>query len=106
MGSGTDVSKETADMIIMDDNFKSIVEGVKEGRAAYSNIRKITYFLLSTSIAEVLFFILALVCGAGTPLLPIQLLWLNIVTDGLQDVALSLEKPEKGINQSIQHSDE
>ena len=97
MGSGTDVSKETADMIIMDDNFKSIVEGVKEGRAAYSNIRKITYFLLSTSIAEVLFFILALVCGAGTPLLPIQLLWLNIVTDGLQDVALSLEKPEKGI---------
>ena len=97
MGSGTDVSKETADMIIMDDNFASIVEGVKEGRCAYSNIRKITYFLLSTSIAEVLFFILALVCGAGTPLLPIQLLWLNIITDGMQDVSLSLEKPEKNI---------
>ena len=97
MGSGTDVSKETADMIIMDDNFASIVEGVKEGRCAYSNIRKITYFLLSTSIAEVLFFILALVCGVGTPLLPIQLLWLNIITDGMQDVSLSLEKPEKNI---------
>ena len=97
MGSGTDVSKETADMIIMDDNFKSIVEGVKEGRCAYANIRKITYFLLSCSIAEVLFFVLAMVCGAGTPLLPIQLLWLNVVTDGFQDMALSLEKPEPNI---------
>jgi len=97
MGSGTDVSKETADMIIMDDNFTSIVEGVKEGRCAYGNIRKITYFLLSCSIAEVLFFVLAMICGAGTPLLPIQLLWLNVVTDGLQDMALSLEKPEPNI---------
>lgn len=97
MGSGTDVSKETADMIIMDDNFTSIVEGVKEGRCAYSNIRKITYFLLSCSIAEVLFFVLAMICGAGTPLLPIQLLWLNVVTDGFQDMSLSLEKPEPNI---------
>ncbi len=97
MGSGTDVSKETADMIILDDNFKSIVTGVKEGRCAYSNIRKITYFLISTSIAEVLFFVLAMVFGAGTPLLPIQLLWLNVVTDGFQDLALSFEKPEPDI---------
>ena len=97
MGSGTDVSKETADMIIMDDNFNSIVEGVKEGRNAYSNIRKITYFLLSCSIAEVLFFILSLLCGTETPLLAIQLLWINVVTDGFQDMSLSLEKPEKGI---------
>ncbi|MBQ8615328.1 MAG: HAD-IC family P-type ATPase [Clostridia bacterium] len=99
MGSGTDVSKETADMIILDDNFDSIVKGVKEGRCAYSNIRKITYFLLSCSIAEVLFFLLAMVCGAGTPLLPIQLLWLNVVTDGFQDMSLSLEKPEPNIMQ-------
>ena len=97
MGSGTDVSKETADMIILDDNFNSIVEGVKEGRCAYANIRKITYFLLSCSIAEVLFFVFAMLCGAGTPLLPIQLLWLNVVTDGFQDLALSLEKPEPNI---------
>ena len=97
MGSGTDVSKETADMIIMDDNFNSIVTGVKEGRCAYANIRKITYFLLSCSIAEVLFFVIAMICGAGTPLLPIQLLWLNVVTDGFQDISLSLEKPEKNI---------
>ena len=97
MGSGTDVSKETADMIIMDDNFNSIVKGVKEGRCAYSNIRKITYFLLSCSIAEVLFFILAIACGAETPLLAIQLLWLNVITDGFQDISLSLEKPEANI---------
>jgi len=97
MGSGTDVSKETADMIILDDNFSSIVQGVKEGRCAYANIRKITYFLLSCSIAEVLFFVLAMICGAGTPLLPIQLLWLNVVTDGFQDMSLSLEKPEPNI---------
>lgn len=97
MGSGTDVSKETADMIILDDNFNSIVKGVKEGRCAYANIRKITYFLLSCSMAEVLFFVLAMICGAGTPLLPIQLLWLNVVTDGFQDLSLSLEKPEPNI---------
>ena len=97
MGSGTDVCKETADMIILDDNFNSIVTGVKEGRCAYSNIRKITYFLLSCSIAEVLFFVLAMLSGAGTPLLPIQLLWLNIVTDGFQDLSLSLERPEPNI---------
>ena len=97
MGSGTDVSKETADMIIMDDNFNSIVSGVKEGRCAYANIRKITYFLLSCSIAEVLFFLLSIICGTATPLLAIQLLWLNVITDGLQDLSLSLEKPEKNI---------
>lgn len=97
MGSGTDVSKETADMIIMDDNFSSIVKGVKEGRNAYSNIRKITYFLISCSVAEVLFFILGLLCGTEAPLLAIQLLWLNVITDGFQDISLSLERPEKGI---------
>ena len=97
MGSGTDVSKETADMIILDDNFNSIVAGVREGRCAYANIRKITYFLLSCSIAEVLFFVLAMISGAGTPLLPIQLLWLNVVTDGFQDLSLSLEKPEPNL---------
>lgn len=97
MGSGTDVSKETADMIILDDNFNSIVKGVKEGRNAYANIRKITYFLLSCSIAEVLFFLLSLICGTATPLLAIQLLWLNVITDGFQDLSLSLEKAEPDI---------
>ena len=92
MGSGTDVAKETASMIIIDDNFLSIVAGIKEGRNAYSNIRKISYFLLSCGFAEVLFFVLATIFKMGMPLVAIQLLWLNVVTDGLQDLALSFEK--------------
>ena len=97
MGSGTDVAKETATMIITDDNFKSIVSGIKEGRIAYSNIRKITYFLLSCGLAEVLFFTLCIVFNLDIPLLPIQLLWLNLVTDGFQDIALSFEKEDDNI---------
>lgn len=97
MGSGTDVAKETASMIVADDNFTSIVSGVKEGRTAYSNIRKITLFLLSCGFAEVCFFLLSIAFGYDIPLLAIQLLWLNIVTDGLQDIALSFEKTEDGI---------
>ena len=97
MGSGTDVAKETASMIVLDDNFKSIVLGIKEGRNAYSNIRKVSYMLLSCGVAEVLFFCLSILFDLPMPLVAIQLLWLNIVTDGLQDFALSFEKAEKGI---------
>ncbi len=97
MGSGTDVAKETASMIIADDNFKSIVSGVELGRCAYSNIRKVCYLLLSCGLAEVLFFVLSIIFNLPMPLVAIQLLWLNIVTDGLQDFALSFEKSEKGI---------
>lgn len=92
MGSGTDVAKETAKMIIMDDNFSSIVNGIEEGRNAYANIRKISLFLLSCGLAEVLFFILAIIFNMPIPLVAIQLLWLNLVTDGLQDMALSFER--------------
>ena len=91
MGSGTDVAKDTASMIITDDNFKSIVLGVKEGRIAYANIRKITLFLLSCGMAEVLFYLLSVGFNYDLPLLAIQLLWINVVTDGLQDIALSFE---------------
>lgn len=91
MGSGTDVAKDTASMIITDDNFKSIVSGVKEGRIAYANIRKITLFLLSCGMAEVLFYLLSVLFNYDLPLLAIQLLWINVVTDGLQDMALSFE---------------
>lgn len=97
MGSGTDVAKETSSMIVLDDNFKSIVLGIKEGRNAYSNIRKVSYMLLSCGVAEVLFFCLSILFDLPMPLVAIQLLWLNIVTDGLQDFALSFEKAEKGI---------
>jgi len=97
MGSGTDTAKETASMIIIDDNFKSIVAGIKEGRGAYSNIRKVSYLLLSCGLAEVLFFLLSIMLDLPMPLVAIQLLWLNIVTDGLQDLALSFEKVDPDI---------
>jgi len=97
MGSGTDIARETAKMIIIDDNFKSIVAGVKEGRVAFANIRKIIYFLLSCGLAEVLFFCLSIIFNMPMPLVAIQLLWLNIVTDGIQDFALSFEKAEENV---------
>ncbi|MBQ6497925.1 MAG: HAD-IC family P-type ATPase [Bacilli bacterium] len=97
MGSGTDIAKETAKMIVIDDNFKSIVNGVLEGRVAYANIRKITYFLISCGLAEVLFFAFSIFFDMPMPLVAIQLLWLNVVTDGIQDIALSFEKAEPDI---------
>ena len=97
MGSGTDVAKETASMIVVDDNFTSIVAGVKEGRCAFSNIRKICLFLLGCGFAEVSFYLLSIFFGYAMPMTAIQLLWLNMITDGLQDVALSFEVAEKNI---------
>ena len=97
MGSGTDIARETAKMIVLDDNFKSIVRGVLQGRVAYSNIRKIIYFLISCGMAEVLFFCLSILFDLPMPLVAIQLLFLNVVTDGIQDFALSFEKAEKDI---------
>ena len=95
MGSGTDVAKETGDMIITNDNFLSIVSGIEEGRYAYSNIRKVIYLLISCGFAEVLLFVFSLLLNTPMPLLAIQLLWLNLVTDGIQDVALAFEGGEK-----------
>lgn len=97
MGSGTDIARETADMIIADDNFSSIVAGVEEGRVAYSNIRKIIFFLISCGLAESAFFCLAIACDMPMPMTAIQLLWLNVVTDGVQDMALSFERAEKDV---------
>ena len=97
MGSGTDVAKETSKMIIVDDDFMSIVSGIEEGRNAYSNIRKVVYLLLSCGLSEVFFFAISIFLGLPVPLIAVQLLWLNIVTDGLQDMALSFEKEEKEI---------
>ena len=97
MGSGSDVAKETSNMIIIDDNFKSIVAGIEEGRNAYANIRKVVYMLISCGFAEVLFFTLSIAFGMPIPLAAVQLLWLNLVTDGLQDLALSFEKGEKNV---------
>ena len=97
MGSGTDIARETSKMIVLDDNFKSIVNGVLEGRVAYSNVRKIIYFLISCGISEVLCFCLATLFNMEMPLVAIQILWLNVVTDGIQDLSLSFERAEKDI---------
>lgn len=97
MGSGTSAALETSSMIIVDDNFKSIVNGIKEGRGTYSNIRKVSYLLLSCGFAEVLFFLLSVLFDLPMPLVAIQLLWLNITTDGLQDLALSFEKTDDDV---------
>lgn len=97
MGSGTDVAKEASDLIVTDDNFASIVAGVEEGRTAYANVRKVVYFLVSTGVAEVLLFLLAVGLGYPLPLLAVQILWLNIVTNGFQHIGLSLEPAERGL---------
>lgn len=92
--NGTDVARETAGMIITDDNFASIVAGVEEGRTAYANVRKVIFLLISTGAAEIVLFILAFTSGLPLPLFAVQLLWLNLVTNGIQDVALALEPRE------------
>jgi magnesium-transporting ATPase (P-type) len=97
MGSGTDLAKETAEIIVTDDNFSSIVEGIEGGRHAYDNIRKVTYLLISTGAAEIILFLLSLFTNQPLPLTAVQLLWLNLVTNGIQDVALAFEGPEKNL---------
>ncbi len=96
MGSGTDVAKDTASMIVTDDRFSSIVAGVEEGRYAYDNVRKVTYLLVSTGAAEVLLFLFSTLAGLPLPLAAIQLLWLNLVTNGIQHVGLAFEPGEPG----------
>ncbi|MEY9784000.1 cation-translocating P-type ATPase [Sinorhizobium fredii] len=91
---GTEVAKESADIVITDDNFASIVSGIREGRVAYANIRKVIFMLMSTGAAELLLFLLTIPFGMPMPLLAVQLLWLNLVTNGIQDIALSGESPE------------
>ncbi|MDD9947181.1 MAG: HAD-IC family P-type ATPase [Myxococcales bacterium] len=89
--SGTDVAREAAELVITDDNFATIVSGIEEGRVAYDNIRNVIYLLVSTGAAEVVLVLLSVVTGLPLPLLPVQLLWLNLVTNGIQDVALAFE---------------
>jgi magnesium-transporting ATPase (P-type) len=92
--AGTDVAREAAELVISDDNFATIIAGVEEGRIAYDNVRKVIYLLVSTGAAEILLIGLAVGTGLPLPLLPVQLLWLNLVTNGIQDVALAFEPGE------------
>ena len=95
--TGTDVSKETADMVLTDDNYASIISAIEEGRIIYSNIRKFVYFLLVCNIGEILIIFFSMLLGMPIPLLPIQLLWLNLVTDGAPALALGMEKGDPDI---------
>ncbi len=91
---GSDVARESSELIITDDNFASIVAGIEEGRIAYNNVRKVIFLLISTGAAEIVLFTLALLSGLPLPLLAVQLLWLNLVTNGIQDIALAFEPAE------------
>lgn len=95
--TGTDVTKEAADMVLVDDNFVSIVSAVEEGRGIFDNIQKVLLFFLSCNFGEILLMLITSLAGWPTPLLPIHLLWINLVTDGFPALALSLEPPEPGI---------
>lgn len=95
--NGTDVAKSAADIILTDDNFVTIVEAVKQGRNIYDNIKKAIHFLIATNIGEIVTIFMGLILGLKSPLLAIQLLWINLVTDSLPAIALGLENPEKDI---------
>ena len=95
--TGSDVAKQTADMILTDDNFASIVAAIEQGRIIYSNIRKFVYFLLACNVGEILIIFGSMVIGLPIPLKPVQLLWLNLVTDGAPALALGLEKGDPDI---------
>jgi Ca2+-transporting ATPase len=95
--SGTDVTREASSMVLMDDNFASIVNAVEEGRSIYDNIQKFLIFLLSCNAGELMLMLFASLLGWPTPLLPVQLLWMNLVTDGFPALALAMEPPEPGL---------
>jgi Ca2+-transporting ATPase len=95
--TGTDVAKESADMVLTDDNYASIVAAVEQGRIIYDNIRKFVFFLLSSNVAEIMIIFLATLAGLPAPLTVIQLLWLNLLTDGAPALALAMEKGDPAI---------
>ncbi len=95
--SGTDVAREASDMVLADDNFVSIVEAIRQGRVTFDNLRKVTFFLISSGAAEILAILAAVAAGWPLPMIPAQILWLNLVTNGVQDVALAFEPEEPGV---------
>ncbi|MCW9705208.1 cation-translocating P-type ATPase [Fodinibius salsisoli] len=95
--SGTDVAREASDMVLSDDNFATITAAIEEGRIVFSNIRKVTFFLLSTAVGELIVILVAVLMNWPLPFIAVQILWINLVTNGLQDIALAFEPGEPGI---------
>ena len=95
--NGTDVAKNAADMVLVDDNFVTIVEAIKQGRNIFDNIKKAIHFLIATNIGEIVTIFIGLLLGLKSPLLAIQLLWINLITDSFPAIALGLEKTEEDI---------
>jgi len=95
--SGTDVTKEAASLVLMDDNFSTIKSAIKEGRIIYDNIRKFIRYLLASNVGEILVVLLAMLLGYPLPLVPVQILWVNLVTDGLPALALGVDQAEEDV---------
>lgn len=101
---GTEVAKEASDIILMDDNFGSITAAIEEGRSIYKTIKKVILYLVSTSVGEALVIVVAMLLGYPLPILAVQILWLNLVTDGFLNIALALEPKESGLLKNYKHS--
>jgi Ca2+-transporting ATPase len=97
VGSGSDVAKEVADLVLLDDNFKTIVEAIEQGRVVFQNIRKIFVYLIADDFSELCLFLISISMGLPLPLLPAQILWINLVEDGLPDIALTTEQETEGV---------
>jgi len=97
VGSGTDVAKEVADLVLLDDNFKTVVKAVEQGRVIFGNIRKVFVYLVADDFSELFLFLGSMAMGFPLPLLPAQILWINLIEDGLPDIALTTEQETKGV---------
>ena len=97
VGSGTDVAKEVADVVLLDNNFKTIVKAIEQGRVVFENIRKVFVYLIADDFSELFLFLSAMILGLPLPLVAAQILWINLVEDGLPDIALTTEQETKGV---------
>ncbi|MEK7104144.1 MAG: HAD-IC family P-type ATPase [Patescibacteria group bacterium] len=104
LGSGTDVAKEVADLVLLDNNFRTIVKAIEQGRVVFGNIRKVFTYLVADDFSELFLFLACMVMGFPLPLLPAQILWINLVEDGFPDIALTTEQETKGIMDELPRS--